>query len=82
MEPSIGRAQAFNDLYELTPSGDVGYSWREVPKKDPLSPPPRARHVAVTVKLKLPFMYLVFCALVGRESYFDLWWCRQAQTLQ
>lgn len=65
MELSIGRAQAFNDLYELTLSGDAGYSWREVPKKDPLSPPPRSRHVAVTVNLKQPIRVFSVCALVG-----------------
>lgn len=45
----LGKAQAFNDLYELAPQGEDGFTWKTVPIDSHLSPLPRARHVAVSV---------------------------------
>ena len=49
IECSTGKAQAFNDLFELAAQGDQGYSWRPVSISNGTAPAPRARHVAVTV---------------------------------
>ncbi len=46
-----GKAQAFNDLYELDTSASEEYRWRLIVTQDASgAPPPRARHAALAVR--------------------------------
>lgn len=43
----VGKASAFNDLFELDTQDPEEYKWRELQAANP--PPPRARHAAIAV---------------------------------
>jgi hypothetical protein len=44
-----GKAQAFNDLFELDTSNPEQYKWRQIVCNP--APPARARHIAVAVRI-------------------------------
>jgi hypothetical protein len=47
MHALAGKAQTFNDLYELDTSNPEQYKWQQIACAQ--APPPRARHSAVAV---------------------------------
>lgn len=48
MATAAGKAQTFNDLYELDTSTPEEYKWKQISSTGN-APPPRARHCAVAV---------------------------------
>ncbi|CAD7704939.1 unnamed protein product [Ostreobium quekettii] len=63
-----GKAQAFNDLYELDTSNEEGYGWREVSASS--VPEPRARHAAIVIDSN---RFLIFGGINKRQRYNDVW---------
>eukprot|EP00878_Enallax_costatus_P044917 GHUV01053710.1.p1 GENE.GHUV01053710.1~~GHUV01053710.1.p1 ORF type:complete len:163 (+),score=27.46 GHUV01053710.1:198-686(+) len=63
-----GKAQSFNDFYELDSSSGDEYKWRQITSST--VPPRRARHCAVAVDDR---HLLVFGGLDKRSRYNDAW---------